>query len=93
MNTQKPYYVYVIRSEGGRYYVGLSENAEERVEKHNEGLSDWTSRYRNWKLVYKRRFNNLTEARKWENYLKRQKGGNGFKKIIGKDSKSDKDSP
>jgi len=87
MDTKKPYYVYVVRSENGRHYIGLSENTGARIKEHNLGLSDWTSRYGNWAIIYKRRFDNLTEARKWENYLKRQKGGNGFKKIIGGENK------
>ena len=82
MNTNKPYEVYVIKSECGRFYIGLSENAENRLKQHNEGKSKWTSRYKNWKIIYKKVFNSLSEARKWENYLKRQKGGNGLKRII-----------
>ncbi|MDD5032130.1 MAG: GIY-YIG nuclease family protein [Patescibacteria group bacterium] len=93
MDTKKPYYVYVIRSENSRHYIGLSENTEERVEEHNLGLSNWTSRYKNWKIIYKRKFDSLTEARRWENYLKRQKGGNGFKKIIGRNVKNREDGP
>ena len=82
MNTDKPYEVYVIKSKCGKFYIGLSENAENRLKKHNEGKSKWTSKYKNWRIIYKKEFKNLSEARKWENYLKRQKGGNGLKKVI-----------
>ena len=82
MNTNKPYKVYIVESECKKKYIGLSEDAKVRLDKHNAGLSKWTSKYKNWRIIYKREFKNLSEARKWENYLKRQKGGNGLKKII-----------
>ena len=45
---------------------------------HNEGLSRWTARYRPWTLVYTCKFADYTAARKFENELKRHKGGLGF---------------
>ena len=93
MNTNKPYKVYVIRSECKRRYIGLSENPKSRLTRHNAGLSKWTSRYRNWTIIYEREFCNLSEARKWENYLKRQRGGNGLKKIIEEYNKNKKLGP
>ncbi|MDD4412183.1 MAG: GIY-YIG nuclease family protein [Patescibacteria group bacterium] len=83
INTNKPYWVYVIKNDENKHYIGLSENVLVRLDQHNQGLSKWTSKFKNWKIVYTKQFGNLTEARKWENYLKKQKGGNGFKKIIG----------
>jgi putative endonuclease len=82
MNTNKPYKVYIIQSDCGRLYIGLSEDIVERLREHNTGMSKWTSKYKNWKIIYTKDFPNLSEARKWENYLKRQKGGKGLKKIL-----------
>ena len=82
MNTNKPYYVYIIICDEGKIYIGLSEDIEKRIGQHNSGKSKWTSKYSNWRQVYKKKFENLTDARKWENYLKSQKGGNGIKKIL-----------
>ena len=93
MNTNKPYKVYVIESENKRRYIGLSEDVKNRLIQHNAGLSRWTSRYKNWKITYKKQFNNLSEARKWENHLKRQKGGSGLKKIIEEYKKNKKPGP
>jgi len=84
MNTNKPYKVYIIKSECAKFYIGLSEDIEKRLTEHNTGKSKWTNKYKNWKIIYRKKFKNLSEARKWENYLKRQKGGNGLKKIISK---------
>jgi predicted GIY-YIG superfamily endonuclease len=77
--SDKPYWVYVLWSPSGRrFYTGISECVRERLAQHNEGVSRWTARYRPWELVYSRRFPDYTAARKFENELKRQKGGAGF---------------
>ncbi len=78
----KKHWTYVIKSEEGKFYIGYTENLKRRLIFHNSGKSKWTSRYKNWKLIYSKVFDNKTDARKWELYLKRQKGGNGFYKII-----------
>ena len=63
-------------------YIGATSNISKRLTQHNAGESRWTKRYKNWELIYKKEFNDYTNARKWELYLKRQKGGNGLKKEI-----------
>ena len=86
VDTNVPYWVYVLYSHSGAcFYTGLSEDVDRRLESHNAGMSRWTSRYRPWRCVYRRRFSCLTEARKWENTLKRQKGGRGFYELTGLD--------
>jgi len=45
---------------------------------HNTGISKWTKNNGPWVLVWQKEFPNLSEARKFENLLKRQKGGSGF---------------
>ena len=79
---EKPYYLYIIQSECGHYYVGISEEIEYRINQHNEGVSKWTSRYKGWHLVYSERYENLSKARQRENQIKRMKGGEGFKRLI-----------
>lgn len=82
----KPYYLYVIKSDNNRYYIGITENIVRRLEAHNAGLSTWTKRYKNWIVVYKEKLKNITEARKRENYLKSLKGSKKFYKIINKNN-------
>jgi putative endonuclease len=49
----KPYFVYVLWSPAAlRYYIGISENPAARLERHNQGKSFWTARYRPWQLVW-----------------------------------------
>ena len=47
------YYVYIIKSlSKGIYYKGVTEHFERRLEKHNLGLSNYTSLAAPWVLVY-----------------------------------------
>ncbi len=80
----KSYFVYVLWSPGAkRFYIGISESPERRLEQHNHGVSRWTSRYRPWILVHQERFENYRLARLRELELKRQKGGRGFFEMTG----------
>jgi len=80
----KSYQVYVIQNESGRRYIGLSENVERRLCDHNEGKSNYTSKYRPWRLIWTSHQLSLTDARKLENLLKRQKGGAGLSPLLEK---------
>jgi putative endonuclease len=80
--TNLPFSLYVIKSQEGKFYIGISSDVDKRIVAHNSGLSNWTKKYKSWKLVYKEDFENYKEARKREVYLKSMKGGNGFYKII-----------
>ncbi len=82
------YYVYVLQSENKRRYIGMTRNLIKRVFCHNNGQSLWSKRYKCWKCVYVKVFDIYTNARKWELHLKRQKGGNGFRKIMEKYSQN-----
>ena len=78
------YWVYILRSDRiPRSYIGLAEDVDARLRQHNEGRSQWTARYRPWRCVFRRAFPDLTQARQFENLLKRQKGGRGFYKYTG----------
>jgi len=75
------YQVYVIQNALDRHYIGLSECVETRLEQHNAGESKWTAGKGPWHLVWTSDEMSLSEARKLENLLKRQKGGQGFYRI------------
>ena len=77
------YFVYILKSlKDSGYYIGQTENLDERLKKHNRGLVKSTRSRMPFVLIKKELFNTRGEARKRENYLKRLKGGNEFKKII-----------
>jgi len=77
------YQVYVLRNLSGKFYIGLSENVAVRLAQHNSGISKWTKVRGPWTLVWSSALLSLSEARKLENLLKRQKGGDGFYKRTG----------
>ena len=77
------YCVYVIQNPAGRFYIGQSEDIEKRLNDHNQGVSKWTKFRGPWLLVWKDGPFTLTEARRLENLLKAQKGGDGFYRITG----------
>ena len=69
-----PFYVYIIQSQkDGSYYVGSTQDLDERIERHNQGRSTYTKLKRPWKLLYFEEFPDRSSAIKRENYLKRQK--------------------
>ena len=78
MPVEKTYQVYVLQNPAGRFYTGLSEDVHSRLQQHNDGVSNWTRKHGPWSLVWTSPSMSLTEARKLENFLKRQKGGAGF---------------
>ncbi|MEO8043388.1 MAG: GIY-YIG nuclease family protein [Spartobacteria bacterium] len=77
------YRVYVLLNKQARRYIGLTENLERRLQDHNAGVSKWTKSRGPWKLVWHSEPMSLSDARKLENQLKRQKGGRGLDHIIG----------
>lgn len=81
--NSKPYFVYVIQNINLRYYIGISESPETRLKEHNDGISKWTRGKGPWKLIWQSAAMSITEARKLENWLKKQKGGDGFYRYTG----------
>ena len=83
--SNKPYYLYVIWSDASRrFYIGISEDPAHRLEQHNHGASKWTAKFGPWKLVQVEEYADYTGARKRELALKKQKGGNGLYKLLGR---------
>ena len=77
------YQVYVLRNRDGEFYIGLSEDVRQRVEQHNLGFSKWTRGRGPWELIWQGEMMSLSNARKLELLLKRQKGGDGFYRLTG----------
>jgi putative endonuclease len=66
------YYCYILCCADYSFYVGVTEDLEQRVQRHNEGTaSDWTSRRRPVSLVWSEEHPTLSSARSRENQLKR----------------------
>jgi len=65
------YTLYVIRSEEGFRYTGMTEDIDRRIEEHNnKSKSFWTKRGNNWQLIYFEEFSKKQEALKRERWMK-----------------------
>jgi putative endonuclease len=82
-NAMKLYRVYVLENPKRRFYTGISEDAEARNCQHNAGVSRWTRGKGPWEIVWQSERLSLSDARKLENVLKRQKAGDGFYRLTG----------
>ena len=77
------WYTYILKSvQFGKYYIGYTENLENRLKWHNEGKSKWSKRFRPWVVAHKEEFSLKTEAIKREKQLKRYKSRNYIEKLI-----------
>ncbi len=56
-----------------KYYVGQTENVEERLNSHKSGISKYTSISDDWVLTYKESFNTRSEAIHREIEIKKKK--------------------
>jgi putative endonuclease len=67
--------VYILHGTGfSKFYIGLSQNIEERLKEHNEGWSKSTRPYIPWRIVYSEKFKTRMEARAREKYLETAAG-------------------
>ena len=70
-----PYFVYILRSEkDGSYYIGHTSNLEDRLERHNQGRSQYTRTKVPWKLIYYEKFESKSDAMRREYEIKGKKG-------------------
>lgn len=67
------WYVYIARAKTNKYYVGISNNVEKRIDKHNNGKgSNMAKQQGPFCLVYKSEsFISKSEARKREAQIKK----------------------
>lgn len=70
------HYVYLIRSMSHpeHTYIGLTENLQARIKKHNEGGSPHTAKYKPWQLITVTAFASREQAAAFETYLKSGSG-------------------
>jgi predicted GIY-YIG superfamily endonuclease len=81
--SDRRYSVYALRNAGGKFYIGVTGNLRRRLSEHNSGHSTWTKKQGPWDLVWQKGPMGLSDARKLESWLKRQKGGLGFHAFTG----------
>ncbi|TAN32679.1 GIY-YIG nuclease family protein [Patescibacteria group bacterium] len=77
------FYVYILQSlKSGMYYIGSSNNPENRLIEHNNGETPSTKNKGPWIIKFKQHYETTTEARRIELKLKRLKRRDYIEKII-----------
>ena len=78
-----PFFVYIIQSLSTRkFYIGQTNNLEERLRRHNTGRSKYTRNKGPWKLVGFKTFETRKEAMSFERKLKRLSREEALRKIL-----------
>ena len=78
------YTVYILKSQkSGKYYIGYTSDFARRIKAHNSGKNISTKNGCPWKTVYVERFEDKKLAWLRERQIKKYKGGEAFKKLIG----------
>jgi len=70
------YYVYILQSINfvDQFYVGYTEDINNRLIRHNSGFTSHTSKYRPWKIITYLVFTDKVKALSFEEYLKSGSG-------------------
>lgn len=80
MNTTQSdhrfHYVYILETlaERTRYYVGLTQDLRDRLDRHNRGEVRSTARFRPWRVKTAVAFRDRVRAAAFEQYLKTASG-------------------
>ncbi len=68
---EREYFVYILASDSGTLYIGVTNNLERRVSEHQQGLiKGFTSKYQCTKLVFYENFSDIKQAINREKVLK-----------------------
>ncbi len=72
MGKPRFFYVYILQSVElpGRFYVGFTENLQERLTDHNLGASPHTAKFRPWRIKTAVAFTDREQAPDFERHLK-----------------------
>jgi putative endonuclease len=67
------YIVYILFSKSSlKYYTGQTDNLENRLHRHNSGLSLSTKSGKPWELIYQIQFSTRSEAMLLEQKIKKR---------------------
>lgn len=77
------YYLYILKStSSGKYYTGISQNPETRLNYYYNLEKGFTSRYRPWQIVFKKEYETKELAHRAEQKIKKWKSRIMIEKII-----------
>ncbi len=77
------YFLYILRSKkNGSYYTGITNDIDERLNRHNHGWVKATKYLVPWELPYFEQHSGFAAARKREIYIKAQKSRVFIERLI-----------
>jgi len=78
-----PYFVYILMSQKDQsFYIGQTQNLDDRLTRHNQGRSRYTKTKMPWSLVHYESFENRQTALKREAHLKSLRNKKSILEII-----------
>ncbi len=66
-------WLYILKSETGRYYIGSTSDLGRRIKQHKSGKTRTTRVLKTYSLVYSEKYSTIGEARVREKKLKSYK--------------------
>ncbi|MBY0434225.1 MAG: GIY-YIG nuclease family protein [Cyclobacteriaceae bacterium] len=65
------FFIYILQSEiDGSFYIGQTNNLDDRLKRHNAGLERYSRTKRPWKIFWSSQVESRAEAMKLERKLK-----------------------
>ena len=77
------FYTYILYSTlKDKFYVGASENPNERLKKHNNKNNGFTNQTKDWEILFTKSFDTKSEALYFERKIKNWKSAKMIRKLI-----------
>ncbi len=78
-----PYSVYILKSlKDGSYYIGSTQDLEERFLRHNQGRSKYTKTKTPWEIVFEEHHPDRSTAFRREQQIKNLKSTLAIERLI-----------
>lgn len=75
LKSTMEFYLYILRSlDNKHWYIGSTQNLDDRIKRHNAGRNKSTKPFKPWIIVHKEIYTTKTDAIKREYFLKSTKG-------------------
>ncbi len=75
-------WVYILKTETGKYYIGSTSDLKRRVKNHFSGQTPTTKRLRTESVIFTQEYPTLKEARTIEKKIKNLKRRDYIEKIV-----------
>ncbi|MBY0434226.1 MAG: GIY-YIG nuclease family protein [Cyclobacteriaceae bacterium] len=80
-----PFFVYILQSEvDGSFYIGQTNNLDDRLKRHNTGLEKYSRTKRPWKIFWSFQVESRAEAMKLERKIKNFKSRKRISEFVAK---------